>query len=349
MTEHFEPQLHSIAELRKSFPSKPFYSLEALRVPTLLQKSFRFTLGFMVLFIAFLLFVPWQQVSSGEGRVIAYSSENRQQSVESPIMGRIERWLVQEGQVVHKGQPIVELSDVDPNILSRLTEQKKALTSQLESAKQALRLSQKNLDRQRLLSKQGLSSDRDFELAQIEVAEKEQKFSAIEGEISELDVRLSRQESQVVKSPFEGTLVRIIEPEGGSMVSAGATLATLVPSTQDRAVQIMISGIDLPLLEEGRKARLIFEGWPAVQFSGWPSIAVGSFGGEVQVIDAVDDGKGNYRVLIFPDPEDMPWPSTNYLRQGVRVNGWVLLDRVPLWWELWRKLNGFPKTIETFK
>jgi hypothetical protein len=86
-------------------------------------------------------------------------------------------------------------------------------------------------------------------------------------------------------------------------------------------------------------------GWPAVQFVGWPSVAVGTFGGEVMSIDAVDDGAGRFRIVIRPDPEDAPWPGTQYLRQGVRVKAWVLLRTVPLWQEVWRQLNGFPPVV----
>jgi hypothetical protein len=47
-----------------------------------------------------------------------------------------------------------------------------------------------------------------------------------------------------------------------------------------------------------------------------------------------------------PDKEDIAWPSDRFLRQGVRANGWILLERVPLWYEVWRRLNGFPPAID---
>ena len=71
----------------------------------------------------------------------------------------------------------------------------------------------------------------------------------------------------------------------------------------------------------------------------------GTFGGVVSLVDATDDGKGKFRILVRPDPEDEPWPSKQFLRQGVRTNGWVLLRVVPLWYELWRQFNGFPPVI----
>ena len=58
-------------------------------------------------------------------------------------------------------------------------------------------------------------------------------------------------------------------------------------------------------------------------------------------IDATDDGSGKFRTLVKPDG-DSEWPSGRFLRQGVRANGWVMLSQVPLGYELWRQLNGFP-------
>ena len=111
-------------------------------------------------------------------------------------------------------------------------------------------------------------------------------------------------------------------------------------------VEMKVSGNDLPLIREGDRVRLQFEGWPAVQFVGWPSVAVGTFGGVVNRVFPTDDGMGYFRIVVTPDPNDEPWPDERYLRQGVRANGWVLLRQVPLGYEIWRQLNGFPPSVE---
>ena len=95
--------------------------------------------------------------------------------------------------------------------------------------------------------------------------------------------------------------------------------------------------------------RLQFDGWPAIQFSGWPSVAVGTFGGTVTVIDVVSSGAGKYRLLVRPDSVngrdgERAWPKQ--LRLGSGVQGWVILDSVPVWYEIWRQLNGFPPTLQ---
>ena len=104
--------------------------------------------------------------------------------------------------------------------------------------------------------------------------------------------------------------------------------------------------MDVPLLRPGRKVRLTFDGWPALQFAGWPSVAVGTFGGIIAVIDQINAPDGSYRVLVRPDATDEKWPASPSLRVGSGVVGWAMLDEVPIWYELWRTLNGFPPTVK---
>lgn len=161
-------------------------------------------------------------------------------------------------------------------------------------------------------------------------------------ELTKVDVRLARQATQVVHAPAEGVVLRVLTRQGAEMVKAGEVLMELVPESSNNVVELLVDGNDAPLVSPGRKVRLQFEGWPALQFAGWPSIAVGTFGGEVLLVDASDNGRGQFRALVQPDSGDAPWPERRYLRQGVRANGWILLDRVSLGFELWRQFNGFP-------
>ncbi len=156
-----------------------------------------------------------------------------------------------------------------------------------------------------------------------------------------------------VKAAIDGTVLRVLQGQGNVFVKSGQPLLVLVPDAETRAVELWVDGNDMPLVSEGRQVRLQFEGWPAVQFTGWPSVAVGTFPGVVALVDAADDGTGKFRLLITPDPADAngdgladhPWPRSMQLRQGVRANGWVLLDQVRLGFELWRQLNAFPPTV----
>jgi multidrug efflux pump subunit AcrA (membrane-fusion protein) len=173
-------------------------------------------------------------------------------------------------------------------------------------------------------------------------------LAKLEIEIHNLERRTAQ---QVVKVPRDGKIVRVIKAGAGETVKAGDVLAVLAPTTEDFVVELTISDNDAPLLAVGRPVRLQFAGWPALQFSGFPSAAFGTFGGRIKVIDAVDDGKSRYRILVEPDREriaagkEAPWPSPKYLRPGAEVSGWVMLERVSLGYELWRQFNAFPPTV----
>lgn len=153
-------------------------------------------------------------------------------------------------------------------------------------------------------------------------------------------------------APIDGQVVRLLAVGAGETVKAGDVLAVLAPQTEDLAVDFIVSDNDAPLVSVGRKVRLQFAGWPALQFSGWPSIAVGTFAGVVSVIDAVDDGNSRFRIIVTPDKEaiasgkEEPWPSSQYLRPGAQVVGFIMLDTVSLGFELWRQFNAFPPTVQ---
>ncbi|MFO0613433.1 MAG: HlyD family efflux transporter periplasmic adaptor subunit [Polyangiaceae bacterium] len=163
-----------------------------------------------------------------------------------------------------------------------------------------------------------------------------------DAEIARVQVRLSRQTAAEVRSPRDGSILRILAKQGGQYVKAGEPLALLVPDTLERAVELWVDGNDVNLVRQGGPVRLQFEGWPAVQFSGWPSLGTGTYGGTVATIDAQGDPKGRFRVVVVPDPNDAPWPEHALLRQGTRAHGLLLMARVSLGYELWRRANGFP-------
>lgn len=184
----------------------------------------------------------------------------------------------------------------------------------------------------------------------------DQNLFAAERELQEIENRIERFKARFVKAPCDGVVFRISANTGagGQFVKEGDELAVIVPDATDRVVELLIDGVDAPLVAahmertgRGPHVRLQFEGWPAVQFTGWPSVAVGTFGGRVRQIDPTDDGNGRFRILV--EPEEMfdgdRWPEGLYLRQGNQAVGWVFLNRVTLGFELWRQFNGFPPVV----
>ncbi len=185
--------------------------------------------------------------------------------------------------------------------------------------------------------------------AKAELSAKQRKAEAT---IAKADLEFGtvavRRNLSVVVSPIAGQVTRVAQAGPGQTVKKGEALCVVTPSsTEDIAAEIFVSSLDAAIIDTGRPVRLQFAGFPAIQVwgGGWPSLSVGTFGGKVAVVDAVDDGSGRYRVLVLPDPEDKPWPNRSYLRQGTEVTGWILLNEVSLAYEAWRQLCGFPPII----
>lgn len=171
------------------------------------------------------------------------------------------------------------------------------------------------------------------------------EIANIRAELQRVDSRLARQQTLRVYAPRNGTVLRLLAQPNSELLKGGEPVALFVPDAGQPTVELWLDGMDMPLVQVGDKVRLQFNGWPAIQFVGWPAVAVGTFGGVVRLVDAAETNGGKFRILVTPDPEDDPWPSPRYLRQGVQAKGWVLLRQVTLGWELWRRFNGFPPVI----
>ena len=143
-----------------------------------------------------------------------------------------------------------------------------------------------------------------------------------------------------ITAPQSGYITKTIKKGIGETIKEGADLATIMPAHYDLAVELYIKPQDLPLLEKEQEVRLRFDGWPAIVISGWPESSTGVFTGQIFAIDQFISDNGLYRVLIGPDKTEKDWPEK--LRVGTGTNGFILLNDVPIWYELWRQLNGFP-------
>ena len=388
--------------------------------------------------LAVALLLPWQQTSYGEGRVVAFAPTDRQQTIEAPVSGRIVHWHVHEGSLVKKGDKLVTISDLDPQMTERLEQERYALTDRMRAARSrvdsvesrvtslqlsrseamsaaesrvamaservrqaqqtvaaseaALDTARANYDRQKSLAEQGLTSQRNVELAELEFkrarteeqravaglksAEQEKKamqrdanriardadaaindaratmqsarsdLARSNEDLPRVEMRLSRQKTQEVLAPKDGIVTRLLVSHEAEFVKEGKGLCILIPESGRRAVELWIDGNDIALLKNGREARVMFQGWPALQISGWPAGAVGTFPARVKFVDNADDGHGKFRVVLVPDEKSAEnWPESDLLRQGIRSRGWIFLNRVTVGYELWRKFNDFPPEL----
>ena len=181
------------------------------------------------------------------------------------------------------------------------------------------------------------------------------KFTALSSQF-DTDAQVNKLENQYanysirngmyyIKASQNGYVNRALQSGIGETIKEGTPIATIMPSEYDIAVETFVNPVDLPLLSKGEKVRVWFDGWPTIVFSGWPDMSYGTFGGEIVAIENFISENGKYRVLIAPDKNEDKWPKQLSIGSGAQTI--ALLNNVPVWFELWRTLNGFPPNYYT--
>ena len=429
----------------KNFDFKPYKSGQVIFSISYFNQFNRFLLALFLILIV-VLFLPWTQNIVGKGYVTTLQPEKRPQTIQSPIPGKIEAWMVREGDLVHKGDTLLKISEIksdyfDPELLLRTAQQLEAKQKSskayaekvlaLESQISALRLemdlklsqainkqkqsilyvendslklvaartdreiAQIRLNRVLSLSEQGLKATREVEEKQLNLRQAEaayvsasnnfinaknevlittseikrlkasyqEKLAKVksdkatasslqfeaEGAVAKLKNTLAnykqRQALQYITAPQKGYINKALKGGLGETFKEGDQLVSIMPEDYQIAVETYVRPIDMPLIKAGESARVEFDGWPAIVFSGWPNASYGTYGAKVVAIENYISDNDLYRILLAPDPEDNPWPEQVRIGSGARTI--ALLGRVPVWYEIWRQLNGFPPQYYT--
>ena len=425
---------------KNQLPREDFWALKFVNKERSSKKIIRVFYVFFLLSLI-IMFIPWTQNVQSNGKLITLRPEQRPQTINTIIAGRIEKWYVKDGDVVKKGDTLLFISEVkdgyfDPKLVERTKDQLRAkeqsvktygdkvvsldnrIDALIESGKLKLQQAQIKLKQTRLklisdsidyqvarnnydiakdqfnrfekLTNEGLKSQTELEVRKVsmqraqgsmissqqkllqsrndiidakvelssieakyrdEVSKAESdKFSAMTS-MYETEVDVTKLQTQsanysirngmyIITAPQDGVVTKVIQSGIGETVKQGEEILTIMPKVYDLAVEMYILPMDLPLIHQGQKVRLQFDGWPAIVFSGWPNTSHGTYGGEVFAIDNFAQEDGTFRVLISPDTSDYAWPKA--LRVGGGTNSMILLKDVPIWYELWRIINGFP-------
>lgn len=165
-----------------------------------------------------------------------------------------------------------------------------------------------------------------------------------DGEIAKLENQVAnyrmRQGLYYVLASQDGQVVQLNRAGIGEVIKDGEAIGTIVPTTLDYAVEIYIKPVDLPLVKEGQRVMCVFDGFPAIVFSGWPNSSYGTFAGKVIAVENNINANGMFKALVVEDKTQKRWPSI--IKMGTGVQGIAILNDVPVWYELWRNINGFP-------
>ena len=214
-----------------------------------------------------------------------------------------------------------------------------------------------------------LNTKQDVLIARIELNTLKQdindKLFKLKGDIANSNTEKSTVIAEVAKNENELSNYRIrggqkwlLAPQTGQIIKAkkagineivkeGEMIVEIVPNSFKYAVELFVKPMDLALINKGQDVRLQFDGYPAIVFSGWPNSSYGTFAGKISAIETNRNENGQFRVLIIPDEKEKRWPTN--LKIGTGAQGFALLNDVPIWYELWRQLNGFPPDFYTIE
>lgn len=143
-----------------------------------------------------------------------------------------------------------------------------------------------------------------------------------------------------ILAPQDGYITKAIQSGIGETIKEGTEIISIMPFNYELAVEMYVNPMDIPLLQKGQLVQLQFDGWPAIVFSGWPGISYGTYRGEIVAIDNFISENGKYRVLVASNKNYAAWPKE--IRLGAGASTLTFLKEVPVWYELWRQINGFP-------
>ena len=396
---------------------------------------------FTFLAFVFIMFLPWTQNIKTQGNVNTLFQEQRPQKLNSPIPGRIIKWYVKNGDVVKKGDTILQISEVkddylDPFLVERTQEQVqakkgvreyynakisttenqiaaitaakdlklnqikikiaqlqnklKAEQAELTAVNNELKIAQDQLNRQNKMYEEGLvsltqlqqrnvsyqnalakktSAENKLAQTQQEIAaqnieqnaviqEYTEKLSKTEGDrfqsmgqVAGSTGDIAKLENQVatykvrkglyyILATQDGQITQLTKAGIGEIVKDAETIGIIVPKKIDYIAEIYVKPVDLPLIRENQKVMLIFDGFPAIVFSGWPNSSYGTFSGKIIAVENSISENGLFKAIVAEDKTQKRWPPN--MKIGTGASGIAILNDVPIWYEIWRNINGFP-------
>ena len=168
-----------------------FPTLAGLKAPRISRTIGTMLVITIVTVAVFALMVPWVQTASGTGSLVALDPLDRQQTITAFVGGRVEKWYVTDGDTVKAGDPIVRIADFDPRYIERLRAERAQAEAEIAAAQGAANTAQLDVERSGTLFREGLGSRRDWELAQIKVADYRAKIAQGVGALNSIDTKFN--------------------------------------------------------------------------------------------------------------------------------------------------------------
>jgi len=246
-----------------------------------------FILAFFVLFFIWASVSELEEVTRGQGKVIASSKVQVIQNLEGGI---IKNLFVTTGQEVKKGDTLMKLDNTE--FLGDLNSAKQ----QRSSLKNSLVLLREEEDILEPLVKSGVEPRINLIRLLQRISTAESDYQVLEDQIPNLEDKLLRTS---VIAPMDGIVNRILISTSGGVVKPGSPILEMIPVGDILILEVEVAPTDIAYVIKDQKA--------VVQLSAFDFAVYGSLEGVVTNVSAdtitKDDGSTWYICLVSIPPD----------------------------------------------
>lgn len=233
-------------------------------------------------------------VLSGSGYVV---TGDRYVSIGVRVAGRIDRYFIEEGQSVKKGDALVQLDDRDYRAAVGRVEASLAL------ARANTELADAELRRGRALRKSGVISDQEIDVLDNKAQVAHAAIAQLEAELDAARVNL---EYTTLRAPTDGVVLAKLKEVGEIAVPggfAGSGDLVRIANLSDMRAEVDVNEADLERVHMGGAARITPDAYPDRHYAARV----------VKLYPQVDRQKGTLKVevkILEPDDKLLPDMST---------------------------------------
>ena len=289
----------------------------------------------------FTAFMGWRALDGLESRSTAVREGSLNESVSAPgfvepvskvdisaqISARVMALPLREGDVVHKGDLVVQLDDRNLKaVLASTTARRdgerarlEAERARIEGPKQSLENSKRNLERQRKLFETGDVARQALEDAMVKVQEIEaavvgsqKNIGALESSLAASEAEIERVREEVsyatIRAPIDGTITRLNAEVGelvvvGTMNNAGTVIMTIANLARMR-VRAQVAEADIAKVLEGQPAEIFINAFSGRSFHGVvEEVALQRTSSGQGSAASATQGSGTFKVDVSLDTE----------------------------------------------
>jgi RND family efflux transporter MFP subunit len=229
-------------------------------------------------------------VLSGSGYVV---TGDRYVSVGVRVAGRIDRYFVEEGQSVKKGDALVQLDDRDYRAAVAATE------ARIASARANLSLAEADLARGRSLRGQGVISEQEYDVLENKAAVARAAIKQLDAELAETKVNL---DYTTLRAPADGVVLAKLKEVGEIAVPggfAGSGDLIRLANLNDMRAEVDVNEADLNRIHLGQPATVTPDAYPDARYAAEV----------VKLYPQVDRQKGTLKTevrILQPDSKLLP-------------------------------------------